>query len=98
LKLVLSPRAALDLEQIGDYIAQDNPSRAASFVRELQQVCRRIAKFPAAFPARDDLAPGIRMAIHGNYLILFSSPGKDVRVERILHGTRNLSNPEFLSE
>jgi toxin ParE1/3/4 len=56
-KLVISPRAAFDLEEIGDYIARNNPSRAVSFIRELERECRRIAKRPAAFPARGDLAP-----------------------------------------
>ena len=92
MKLALSPRAALDLEEIGDYIARDNPSRAISFVRELERECQRIAKRPAAFPARDDLAAGIRMAVHGKYLIFFSVLDKTVRVERIIHGARNLRN------
>jgi len=31
----LSPRAAADLEEIAEYIARDNPIRAATFVAEL---------------------------------------------------------------
>ncbi len=31
MKLVFSPKAADDLEEIGDYIARDNPARALSF-------------------------------------------------------------------
>lgn len=92
MKLVVSPRAALDLEEIGDYIARDNPSRALTFVRELRQECKRVAKRPAAFTARDDLAIGIRMAVHGNYLIFFRVQEKNVRVERVIHGARNLKN------
>ncbi len=34
----LSPIAEFDLEEIGDYIARDNPSRAVSFVREIRAV------------------------------------------------------------
>ena len=95
MKLSISPRAARDLEGIGDYIARDNPERAISFVREIRQQYRRIARRPGAFPARDDLAAGLRMAVHGNYLILFSILDKTVRVERIIHGARNLMNAEF---
>lgn len=91
MKLVFSPRAALDLEEIGDYTARDNPSRAASFIREIERHCKRIARHPAAFPARDDLASGIHMALHGNYLILFRVLDKTVRVERVIHGARNLN-------
>jgi toxin ParE1/3/4 len=89
LKLSISPRAALDLEAIGDYIALDNPERAVSFIRELRQQCRRVARLPASFPARDDLAVGIRMSTHGKYLILFRIVENAVRIERVIHGARN---------
>jgi toxin ParE1/3/4 len=86
LKLAFSPRAALDLEEIGDYIALDNPSRAVSFMREIKQHCRSLARRPAAFPVREDLAAGIRMAVNGNYLIFFRVLEKTVREERVIHG------------
>ena len=35
--IVLTREAEHDLEQIGDYIALDNPHRALSFVRELRE-------------------------------------------------------------
>ena len=98
MRLSLSPRAALDLEEIGDYIARDNPSRALSFVRELKRECQRIAKRPGAFPVRDDLAAGIRMAVHGKYLIFFRVKDKKVRVERVIHGARNLRNAGLESQ
>jgi toxin ParE1/3/4 len=37
-RLLLSPRAQLDLEEIGDYIARDNPARAISFLDELKGI------------------------------------------------------------
>jgi toxin ParE1/3/4 len=73
LKLSVSPKAARDLEAIGDYIAYDNPTRAVSFIREIRQQFRGIARRPAAFPARDDVGVGVRMAVHGKYLILSGS-------------------------
>jgi toxin ParE1/3/4 len=87
-RLVLSPRAQLDLEEIGDYIARDNPVRAISFLDELKSHCERISAMPGAYPPRDDLGAGIRMAVHGRYLILFRSDTDRVRVERILHSAR----------
>jgi toxin ParE1/3/4 len=89
-QLVLSPRARLDLEEIGDYIARDNPARAITFVDELRIHCFRIAATPTADPAREDLAPGLRMAIHGRYLIFFRENAERVRIERILHSARRL--------
>lgn len=91
-RLLLSPRAAADLEEIADYIARDNPVRAASFVAELEAKCRAVALSPELYPARVDLAPGLRMAVHGRYLVLYRDlPGEDtVRIERVLHSARNL--------
>jgi plasmid stabilization system protein ParE len=44
----------IDLREIGDYIARDNPQRAASFVGELLARSQRIAKQPEAYPARPE--------------------------------------------
>jgi toxin ParE1/3/4 len=91
-RLLLSPRAASDLEDIAEYIARDNPERAATFVEELEAKCRAVAAAPDIYPARPDLAPGLRMAVHGRYLVLFRElPGANaVRVERVLHGARHI--------
>jgi toxin ParE1/3/4 len=92
MRLVFSPKAALDLEEIGDYIARDNPQRALSFVGELESHCQRITELPSAFPMREDLAPSLQMAVHGNYIILFRIQNNTVRIERIVHGARRLQN------
>ena len=36
MQLLITPLAAFDLEEIGDYIAQENPIRAGTFVAELR--------------------------------------------------------------
>jgi toxin ParE1/3/4 len=91
-RLVLSPLAADDLHNIATYIARDNPDRAASFVLELEAKCRAVAQAPALYPARPDLAAGLRMAVHGRYLVFFRDlpANNTVRVERVLHGARDL--------
>ncbi len=89
----LRPKARDDLEAIGDFIATDNPARAVSYIDELLEVCARIAERPRAFQRREDLAPGLRQAIHGSYLILFTASEEgDVVIERVLHGARRLED------
>ncbi|HEY3909690.1 MAG TPA: type II toxin-antitoxin system RelE/ParE family toxin [Stellaceae bacterium] len=88
--MVFSPRARLDLEDIGDYIARDNPARAVSFLDELRAHCDRISTAPMSYPSREDLAAGLRVSVHGRYLILFRANSGSVRIERILHGARRL--------
>jgi len=80
------------LEEIADYIARDNPVRAASFIAELEVKCRAVAASPDLYPARTDLAPGLRMAVHGRYLVLYRDLAGEntVRVERVLHSARDL--------
>ena len=92
MRLSFSPRADLDIEEIGDYIARDNPRRALSFIEEIRAHCVRVAETPTVFPAREDLAPGLKMAVHGNYLILFQVQADTVRVERIVHGARKITD------
>jgi toxin ParE1/3/4 len=90
--LILSPRAAADLEELADYIAQNDPARAAQLVAALRGKCRAIAAAPMLYRAREDLAPGLRMAVYRRYLLLFRDlPGRnEVRIERVVHGARYL--------
>jgi toxin ParE1/3/4 len=88
--LRISPRAAADLDEIGDYIARDNPERAHTFVEELCAACERACNNPEAYPLRPDIAADVRMAVHGRYLIFFRVLLSEVRIERVLHGARNL--------
>ncbi|MDP4022361.1 type II toxin-antitoxin system RelE/ParE family toxin [Methylobacterium sp. NEAU 140] len=88
--LAILPAARADLIEIGDFIASDNPVRARSFVAEIEAVIvRQVAVRPASFPARPDLAPNLRVARHGRYLIYFTHAGDTVAVVRVLHGARD---------
>jgi toxin ParE1/3/4 len=66
-----TPQAEIDLEEVGDHIALDNPLRAVSFIGEIRQHCEKIADGPHHYVARPDLGDAIRICAHGNYLIVF---------------------------
>jgi toxin ParE1/3/4 len=91
MRVVFSVRAEHDLEEIGDYIAAENPSRAVSFIQEIQEQCSKIAMSPLAYIARAELGKDIRSCVHGRYLIVFRPSDEDVLIVRILHGARNLA-------
>jgi toxin ParE1/3/4 len=91
----LSPQAEIDLREIGDYIARDNPQRAASFVGELLAHSQRIAEQPEAYPARPELSEGLRSCAHQRYVIFFSASLERVRIERIIHGSRDITDRSF---
>lgn len=88
----LRPRAAADLEEIAEFIARDNPVRAVSFIDELMGVCAGVEERPRGFRRRDDLAKGLRQAVHGRYLILFTADDHGVVIERVVHGARRLED------
>jgi toxin ParE1/3/4 len=90
-RLVITPQAECDIEEIGDYIARDNVPRALSFIRELRAQCEKIAALPEAFRLRQELGEDIRSCAHGRYVIFFTVGVHEVTIIRILHGARDLS-------
>ena len=85
-----TPQAEIDLEEIGDYIALDNPRRAVTFIREMRLRCEKIADGPHHYVVRPDLGDTIRICAHGNYLIVFEQSDDDALILRVLHGARNV--------
>jgi toxin ParE1/3/4 len=78
------------LEEIGDFIAIDNPERAVSFVAEIRSRAKDLLAFPQAGPVRDSLGEEMRVLPVGDYLILYRIADHAIRIERILHGRRRL--------
>jgi toxin ParE1/3/4 len=90
MRLELSSFVETDLDAIADYIAQDNPTRAVSFLREIRAQLLRIGQNPLLCQLRPDIGDGARMAIVGRYVILFRTAADTVRIERVLYGGRDL--------
>lgn len=80
-----------DLETIGDYIAQDNPARAVSFIREIRDKIVRIGHQPPLYQLRPEIGEGARLAVVGRYIILFRIVDETVRIERVVFGGRDLT-------
>lgn len=97
MRLLLTPLAEQDLEEIGDYIAQDNPTRALSFVQELQAQCQKICLNPAGYRRRPELSSDVRSCAHGHYVIFFEATDEAVTIIRVLHGARDIPG-EFAPE
>ena len=88
--VTFSPRSRQDLIHIGDYIAKDSRDNARRFVAKLTEQCQRIGRAPLGYVSREDLAPGLRMSALDSYVIFFRVLDGTVRIERVLHGARNL--------
>ena len=79
-----------DLEAIADYIAQDNPMRAVSFIREIREELRLVGQNPMLYQLRPEIGEDARLAVVGRYVILFHIVGEVVRIERVIFGGRDL--------
>ena len=79
-----------DLDVIADFIAQDNPRRALTFIQDIRKKFSDIQRDPLIYQLRPDIGEDARMATVGNYAILFRVMGNVVRVERVAYGGRNL--------
>jgi|SRR3989304_2997438 len=91
MRFYLSNLAERDLEEIIDYIARDNRHRAVTFAQELLVQCEKISYAPVAYPSRDNLSAGLRVAPYGDYLIFYRVRQNEMLIERILHGARDIA-------
>ena len=99
MRVVFTETAEAELEEIGDYIAKDNPRRAVTFVQELRTTALRLGGMPRAFP----LIPryeqhGIRRRPSGNYLIFYCLEDDRLTVLHVLHGARDYEALLFSTE
>lgn len=99
MKVIFSAKAERDLEEIGDWIARDNPERARTFVTELVKAARSIGRAPRSYPFVDKgRDPQLRRRLHGTYLIFFDIGPGAVEILHIVHGARDYAQIVFASD
>jgi len=91
-----SRQAERDIEEIGDFIARDNPARALGFIQELRERCRKLIDFPGAAPVRRALGEDVRAIVFGRYLILYVVHKDLLEIRRIVHGARDMTGDDPL--
>ena len=79
-----------DLDDIADFIAQDNPVRTVTFIKDIRTKFFDIQRNPLIYQLRPEIGEDARMATVGNYAILFRVMGEAVRIERVTYGSRDL--------
>lgn len=87
--LVWTDRALADLEAIGDYIARDNPTAAAHWVRELMSAAKRAANAPLAGRQVPELArDDVREVFKRTYRIVYRVTEERIEVLTVFEGHR----------
>jgi toxin ParE1/3/4 len=88
MRIRVSPQADQDLDEIEQYIGNDNPMAAARFVARLVEQFQRLADSPRIGRLRHELGPELRSIAEGSYVIFYRIVGKEI--VRVLHGKRNM--------
>jgi toxin ParE1/3/4 len=93
MKINISAPARADLRKIMLWIADENPYRAKSFSRELQDAAESIGQFPESYAVVGTLDGfSVRRKVYGNYLIFYSIDAQVINVLRILHGAQDYAD------
>ncbi|MGB9147462.1 MAG: type II toxin-antitoxin system RelE/ParE family toxin [Acidobacteriaceae bacterium] len=98
LELIVAPTARRDMQDIYDYLADDNPDAADQVIEQLRQAFRHLGEFPGSGHSRVDLAGGRGLLFWsvGRYLVLYRVTASSVEIAAVLHGSRDI--PAVLRE
>jgi plasmid stabilization system protein ParE len=90
MRVQITEIAESDLEEIGAFIAEDNPTRAESFVVELLERCYGLAEHSRRYPVVTVWAGReIRRCAYGSYLIFYSILQAELEINHIVHSARD---------
>ncbi len=93
MKVFITPAANNDIIHIGNWIAQENPRRAVSFMMELQVACHAIGDAPkGSAVVQRYVGHDIRRKPFRNYLIFYRIKNEAVEIIPVIHGARDYSN------
>jgi len=92
-KIRVNPIAAADLQEIKDYIAQDNPDAAQKTVKDIVSKIEGLLEFPETgtlLASKIKLKSKYRYLVSGPYYIFYIYKNKIVSVQRVLHTKRDI--------
>lgn len=93
LKIIWSPQAASNLEEICDYISKDSEYYAVLFAKRVIKIIKTIPGSPRLgriVPEYND--ENLRERIYGNYRIIYRIKQEVIEIAAICHGSRLLEN------
>jgi toxin ParE1/3/4 len=88
----LSDQAIQDLDDICDYIAQQNPSAASNLFDAIRQKCRQIAEFPNMGKSYKRLSNELRGFVVSDYIVFYYPRLDGIDIVRIVSGYRDLES------
>jgi toxin ParE1/3/4 len=90
-RIIKTPEAGNDLDEIWWYIAQDNPANADKLLDEIEETCRKLARFTSMGRNRDELHLGLQSFPVGKYLIFYMPINSGIEIVRVLQGMMDIA-------
>lgn len=96
MKLIISPLAGRNVQEIVRYIAEDSLAAALDIEDQILQAFRTLAGFPRAGHRRRDLAGNRNLLFWtvGKYLVAYRVESSQLEIIAVFHASRNI--PKFL--
>jgi toxin ParE1/3/4 len=88
---VLTPLASRDLNEIWEYLAEENIDVADRMLSAIEQAIARLTEQPGIGHLREDLSDSRqRFFLVHSYLIVYRTATKPLQVIRVLHAARDV--------
>ena len=94
MKLRINPLVAMDLKNISEYIAEDNPDMAQETIQEIYRQFERVQQFPymgADLSKRVSFKTDYKYIISGNYVVLYKVGTEYVEIYRVLNRYQDIT-------
>ena len=96
MKIIWSPLALERVNEIADYIAEDDAQAARLFLIDIFGAVARLESFPNSGRVVPELKrPNIREIIFGNYRVVYRVEPKRVSILTVRHGKQRLPLKEI---
>jgi toxin ParE1/3/4 len=88
--ILRTARSDEDLIATWMHKAQENRGAAERILDAIAQRWGQLARHPQSGMARDDIAPGLRHLITGQYMTLYRIQDEGIEILRVIHGRRKI--------
>jgi toxin ParE1/3/4 len=90
MQLKFTHQSLQDLDDIWDYIAQENQDAADGFIDMLREKCRMLSETPEMGRERPEISNGVRSFPVGSYQIFYQIRNNALIIVRLLSGYRDI--------
>lgn len=86
----ISPQAAMDLEAIYAFIAEDNVAAAKRTIKRIKEQFKYVLKFPTIGPSREYIRKHLRCLPVDNFVLYYLLSKHEITLVRVLRAAQDV--------